>query len=272
MENPQNLLDVALEAARAGAAHLVEGYGRVLDVKQKGPNEVVTQYKIGVEEIIHKTINKYYLGHSFLAEEGGLKEAKSPYRWYIDPLDGTINYTRGHPFFAISVACCFIIPGRPPRPLAGALVAPVLRESYWAAEGGGAFRGQEIPGRGYVEEKLKVSNVSNSPEALVCTGIPDFVKRTERVMAPIGKIMPKIKTLRRDGAAALDMAYVASGRADGYFEIGTKAWDLATGLLLVFEAGGKVTDMAGAPYELEKSESVLAANPLFHPNMLKLFA
>ncbi|MDR2387413.1 MAG: inositol monophosphatase [Deltaproteobacteria bacterium] len=270
MESVQDLLNVAIEAARAGAAHIVEGYGRVLDVKQKGPNEFVTQYKIDAEEIIRKIIKKSFSGHSFLAEEGGLQEANSPYRWYIDPLDGTINYTRSHPFFAVSVACCAIIPGRAPKPLAGVLVAPVLRESYWAYEGGGAFRGQEIPGRGYIEEKIKVSNVSNATEALVCTGIPDYIKRTEPIMAPIRKIMPKIKTLRRDGAAALDMAYVASGRADGYFEIGTKAWDLAAGLLLVAEAGGTITDLAGEPYVLEKSDSVLTANPLFHPTLVKI--
>ncbi|MDR2368835.1 MAG: inositol monophosphatase [Deltaproteobacteria bacterium] len=271
LERPEDLLEVAFEAARAGATHLLEGYGRVYDVKLKGTLELVAEYFAGTEGIIRKTINRHFPGHSILAEGGGLQEAKSPYRWYFDPLDGTTNFSRGHPFFAVSVACCLMIPGRSPKPLAAVTYAPVLRETFWASDGGGAKASQDIQGRGLIEDKIKASTGTNPLEALVCVGFPfEAEKRDEKVLKPINKTLPKVRDLRRAGAPTLDMAYVAAGRADGYFEYGPMPWDLAAGSLLVTEAGGVVTDMAGKPFVLERSESVCAASAKFHPVLMSL--
>jgi myo-inositol-1(or 4)-monophosphatase len=165
MESPKNLLQVALEAANASGRYLAEGFGRAVDVKFKGDIDLVTQYDLGSEEIIRKILNRNYPGHSILGEEGGLQPSKSAYRWYIDPLDGTTNFSRNHAFFAVSIACCLMIPGRPPRPLAAVVEAPVLRETYWAYEGGGAWLSQDIPGRGPIEDRVKSTQVTNPLQA-----------------------------------------------------------------------------------------------------------
>jgi myo-inositol-1(or 4)-monophosphatase len=272
MERPEHLLEVAFEAANAAARHLLEGYGRVLEVSLKGVIDLVTEYDLASEEIIRKILTHNFPTHAILGEEGGLADsANSPYRWYIDPLDGTTNFTRSHPFFAVSLACCLIVPGRPPRPQASVIVAPVLRESYWAFEGGGARRSQEIPGRGFVEEAMAVTSVATTMEACVCTGFPyDVANRTEQILGRLSRILPRVRAIRRAGAASLDMAYVAAGRADGYFEFGPKAWDLAAGALMVIEAGGALSDMAGDPYILERSESIIASNGALHKDLVGL--
>jgi myo-inositol-1(or 4)-monophosphatase len=271
MERPEDLLEVAFEAARAGAKLLLEGYGRILEVNLKGAIDVVTQYDFDSEQLIRKIILRNFPSHSILAEEGGLTKTNSPYRWYVDPLDGTTNYTRSHPFFGVSVACGLIVPGRPPRILAGVILAPVLRETYWAYEGGGAYRSQELSGRGLIEEKIKVSNVSNLMESFICTGFPyDVATRLEQIVEPIKKFLSRIRALRRAGSAALDMAYVAAGRADGYFEYGPKAWDLAAGSLIVTEAGGVVSDITGEPLVLEHQSGVIAGTPPIHKELIKI--
>lgn len=266
-------MEVAIEAARAGARHLLEGYGRALEVSFKGDIDLVTQYDLGSERLICKVITRNFQEHSILSEESGLSTTNSPYRWYIDPLDGTTNFTRSHPFFAVSVACCLMVPGRPPKPLAAVIEAPILRESFWAYEGGGAFRSQDVPGRGLIEEKLKVTEVSKPMDSFICTGFPyDVAKRTDEILGPLKRILPRVRALRRAGAASLDMAYVAAGRADGYFEYGPKAWDLAAGALLVTEAGGVLCDISGAPYVLERSESIIASGRSLQSAMVAILS
>jgi myo-inositol-1(or 4)-monophosphatase len=265
MERPENLLNVAVEAARAGATHLLEGYGRTVEVNLKGAIDLVTKYDLGSEKIVRGVIARSYPGHSVLAEETGFSGNNSPYRWYVDPLDGTTNFTRSHPFFSVSVGCCLLVPGRPPRPLAAAIVAPVLRETFWAFEGGGAFRSQELPGRGVVEEKMRVTDISNPGEALINTGFPyDVANRPEEILGPLGRVLPRVRAVRRAGSASLDLAYLAAGRADGYWEYGIKPWDVAAGCLLVSEAGGVLSDVFGQPFILERSESLLATGKSLH--------
>ncbi|MDR0356595.1 MAG: inositol monophosphatase [Deltaproteobacteria bacterium] len=271
MERPENLLSVALEAAAAGSSYLLEGYGRTLEVRFKGAIDLVTQYDVGSENIVRKIISRSFPGHSILAEEGGMSGQQSAYRWYIDPLDGTTNFTRSHPFFAVSIACCLIVPGRPPRPLAGVVEAPVLRESFWAYEGGGAHHSQEIRGRGEIEERMKTTETCDPAEALINTGFPyDIANRPEQILSSMSRILPKVRAVRRAGAASLDLAYVACGRADGYWEYGIKPWDVAAGCLLISEAGGLFSELNGAPYILEKSETMLAGNRFIHGRLLSL--
>ncbi|MDR1049525.1 MAG: inositol monophosphatase [Deltaproteobacteria bacterium] len=271
MERPETLLEVALEAAAAGARYLLEGYGRPLEVSLKGAIDLVTQHNLGSEKIIRKIITRKFPGHSILAEEGGLSGQPSPYRWYVDPLDGTTNYTRSHPFFAVSVACCLMVPGRPPRPLAGVVMAPVLREAYWAVEGGGARRSQDVPGRGEIEERVKVSETGDPGDAFINTGCPyDVRSRPGEIVDPLARMLPSVRALRRAGCSSLDLAYVAAGRADGYWEHGVKPWDVAAGCLLVAEAGGKLSDVSGNPYVLESSDNLLAANPSLHGPLLSI--
>jgi myo-inositol-1(or 4)-monophosphatase len=265
MENLQQLLPVALKAAEAGAAVLAQGYGKTTDLRFKGDIDLVTEFDLGSEKAIRSVISQAFPDHSILAEESGLLSEpsgrQSGYRWYLDPLDGTTNFVKAHPAFAVSLACCKLEPGKPPVPLAGVVWAPLLREVFFASLSEGAFLRHDRPHGGVVEEKLKVSETSKPIEATVNVGFPyDLAQRAIEVLWPIARVASKVRAVRQFGSAALDLAYVASGRSECYWEAGLKPWDVAAGQLLVTEAGGLISDMEGAPYKLEESPGILASN------------
>lgn len=264
--NKDLALKVALEAAAAGAAVLMDGYGRRPQVRFKGASDLVTEYDLRSEEAVRRIIGRAYPEHLLVGEEEGESgPARSDYRWYIDPLDGTTNYAHGHPFFAVSIGLWGPDAEGRQVPLAGVVEAPALGELYWARAGGGGGRRQVIPGRGLVESPLGVSATDELRQAFLNTGFPyDIYERGGEVLRPFGRLIMAARTVRRAGAAALDIAYVAAGLADAFWETGLKSWDVAAGLVLLQEAGGRATDYLGRPYVPGQSRDILGSNGRLH--------
>jgi myo-inositol-1(or 4)-monophosphatase len=259
---PKELLATALEAARTGAQVLSRGYGRAMTIDRKGPDDPVTNFDMRAEVVVRAVLAMRHPDHAVLAEEGGIvRDEDARYRWHVDPLDGTVNFTRGRPEFAVSVACSLMDPPNPPKVLVGVVLAPILRELWWAVAGGGARLDHELPGR-RIRRRLSASTLSNPAEALALAGFPyGYRERADEVLVVFDRVARAAGSVRQSGSAALDLCSVASGRADAYFESDLKPWDVAAGSLIATEAGASVTDWSGRPYVLEASETLLAAAP-----------
>jgi len=271
MLNKEQALKVALSAAEAGAEELMAGYGQKPRIRYKGVIDLVTEYDLRSEEVVRKIISRAYPEHLLVGEEeGNTGFRQSPYKWYIDPLDGTTNFAHGHPFFAVSIG--LMGPGDDGReaPLVGVINAPALGELYWGHAGGGAFRRQAIPGRGLRERPLGVTDTHKLRGAFLNTGFPyDIYERAGEILHPFGRLVMAARTIRRAGAAALDIAYVAAGLADAFWETGLKPWDVAAGLLLLSEAGGRVSDYQGNPYVPGESRDILGSNGRLHDILIE---
>jgi myo-inositol-1(or 4)-monophosphatase len=184
-------------------------------------------------------------------------------------LDGTTNFAHGHPFFAVSIALTGPDSTGETRPLVGVINAPALGELYWGSYGHGATRRFHIPGRGLATRPLSVTKTANLREALLNTGFPyDIYERGGEILHPFGRLVMAARTIRRAGSAALDMAYLAAGLADAFWESGLKPWDVAAGLVLLHEAGGRVSDYQGRPYALGRSRDILGSNGRLHEVIL----
>ncbi|MGL4209085.1 MAG: inositol monophosphatase family protein, partial [Candidatus Adiutrix sp.] len=209
--------------------------------------------------------------HLVVGEEGGgYGSRQSPYKWYVDPLDGTTNFAHGHPFFAVSIGLFGPDDSGEDRPLVGVVNAPALGELYWGSYGGGAHRRLHIPGRGFTEHQLAVTETATLRNALLNTGFPyDIYEREGEILHPFGRLITLAQSVRRAGCASLDMAYVAAGIADGFWESSLKPWDVAAGLVLLSEAGGIATDYDGQSYRLGHSLNILGANRGLHAEILK---
>lgn len=267
----QLALEVALTAAEAGAREVMAGYGNHPKVRYKGAINLVTEFDLKSEEVIREIISKAYPDHLLVGEEEGNSGfSQSEYKWYIDPLDGTTNFTHGHPFFSISIGLTGPDHEGLERPLVGVINAPALGELYWGYHGGGAFRRLNISGRGLVERRLKVTNTEKLRGALLNTGFPyDIFERGGEILHPFGRLVMAARSVRRAGSASLDVAYVAAGLADAFWETGLKAWDVAAGLVLLDEAGGRYSDYRGQPYVLGESRDILGSNNLLHDLILE---
>ncbi|UQZ90609.1 inositol monophosphatase [Deltaproteobacteria bacterium Smac51] len=259
-------LQVALDAAQAGAAELMSGYGDKPKVRYKGATDLVTEYDLRSEEVIRKIISKAFPDHLLVGEEEGNTGFRNArYKWYIDPLDGTTNFAHGHPFFAVSIGLIGPDSEGVERPLVGVLNAPALGELYWGSHGCGAVRRLNIPGRGLVERPLAVTQTNKLRGAFLNTGFPyDIYERGGEILHPFGRLVMAARTVRRTGSAAMDIAYVAAGLADAFWETGLKPWDVAAGLLLLAEAGGQISDYQGQPYILGQTRDILGSNRLLH--------
>lgn len=246
-------LTVMVQAARKAARALTRDFGEVenLQVSVKGPGDFVSSADLRAEETIREELTRARPGYGFLLEEGGeVKGSDASHRWIVDPLDGTTNFLHGIPLFAINIAL-----ERNGEIVAGLTYNPISDELFLAEKGKGAFLN---------DRRLRVAARSDLTQAVVCTGIPHIGQQNhERFAKELATIMPQVAGVRRTGSCALDMAFVAAGRFDAYWEWGLNAWDLAAGLILVREAGGFVTDMNNGPDILEKG-SVLAANEKLH--------
>ena len=236
---------------------LAEKFGRALRVTNKGDIDLVTEADIAAERLIVERIRSHHPRHAILTEESGdvvsLGDAGSGYKWVIDPLDGTTNYAHGYPVFCVSVAL-----EHEGRVVVGVVYDPSRDELFAAERGGGAT----LNGR-----RVRVSETDELNRALVCTGFPYDVRTRTDFARHFRDFIMKAQSVRRDGAAALDLAYVAAGRFDGFYEEGLRPWDVAAGVLLVEEAGGRVTHYDGSPFHIYKPP-IAASNGLVHDAML----
>jgi myo-inositol-1(or 4)-monophosphatase len=251
------MLDFAIQTAREAGRVLAEKFGRALRVSNKGDIDLVTEADIAAERLIVERIRSYHPRHAILTEESGdvitVGDAGSEYKWVIDPLDGTTNYAHGYPVFCVSVAL-----EHEGRVVLGVVYDPT-RDELFAAERG---QGATLNGR-----SLRVSETAELNGALLCTGFPYDVRDRGDFARHFRNFIMRAQSVRRDGAAALDLAYVAAGRFDGFYEEGLRPWDVAAGVLLVEEAGGRVTHYDGSPFRIYQPP-IAASNGLIHEAML----
>ena len=268
MVSHSGLLTVMERAARKAGSKLRRDFGEVehLQVSRKGPADFVSRADINAERTIRRELAKARPDWGFQMEEGGVIEganASVPV-WVIDPLDGTTNFLHGIPHFAISIAVMETDSQGRRSITAGTVFDPVKNEFFFAERGQGAF----LNGR-----RLRVSGRRHMADALFGTGIPFLGHGSNEdhttFLKQLGNVMAVSSGVRRNGAAALDLAWIAAGRIDGFWEKGLSLWDIAAGLLLVREAGGFVSDFASRDKALESGE-VVAANPAIHGELMKI--
>jgi myo-inositol-1(or 4)-monophosphatase len=252
----QPLLNIAVRAARRAGEVIVRGMNRVqhLDVRAKGQNDFVTEIDLLAEREIIQTVRKHYPDHGILAEESGFS-GDAEYIWVIDPLDGTTNYMHGFPQFAVSIAV-----QRRGRVEHGVVYDPLRQELFTASRGEGAL----LDGR-----RIRVSGHLGLERALIGTGFPyrSNLHWLDNYMAMFKAVTQQTAGIRRPGAAALDLAYVAAGRLDGFWEFGLAPWDTAAGTLLITEAGGMVGTLAGGEYH--QQGHILAGTPKVYAALLE---
>ena len=255
-------LNVMMKAAEKAGRALIRDFGEVeqLQVSRKGPADFVSTADKKAEKIIMQELSRARPDYGFLMEEGGKVEGEDPNRRFIiDPLDGTTNFLHGLPHFAVSIGL-----EEKGEIIAGCVYDPIKDEMFWAEKGKGAFLN---------DRRLRVSARARLSDCIFATGIPFmgiqqdgghelFLKRLEKVMA-------KTAGVRRWGAASLDLAYVAAGRYDGFWERGLSPWDVAAGVIIVTEAGGFVTDNQGRKYKTE-TKDIVASNDKIHTSLLDL--
>jgi myo-inositol-1(or 4)-monophosphatase len=250
-------LEFAVSVAVEAGALLADGFQKVErgEVDYKGWRDLVTKYDLASERLVIDRIRANWPGHALLSEEGGGGAGTEPYRWIIDPLDGTTNFVHRHPFFCVSIAL-----EDAEGLLAGVVHAPRLGETFTAIRGGGAMRDRVRP--------MRVSQEGELGHALMASG---FAYRQGEVgntnLENWSRLSLETRGLRRCGSAALDLAYVADGRYDGYWELALNPWDVAAGALLVQEAGGAITDARGGDDWLYGG-SIAASNGLLHSTIL----
>jgi myo-inositol-1(or 4)-monophosphatase len=253
----QTYLEVAIDIAKEAGAVLREEMDRPPTIAYKGDFDLVTQADRRSEQVIVRRLYEHFPQHAVAAEEGTGKDTGSEYRWHVDPLDGTTNFAHGYPCFCVSMAMA-----HRNELLLGVIYNPVYQELFTAARGEGAtFNGR----------KIRCSKIGNLKSSLLCTGFPNHQRQSLSNIHYYRDFTLHSHGVRRDGSAALDLAYVAMGRFDAFWEFGLNAWDTAAGVVIVQEAGGKITDMEGKPYVLG-GPSILASNGLIHEEMVKFAA
>jgi myo-inositol-1(or 4)-monophosphatase len=241
--------------AREAGALIMDFFGRV-SIEYKGDADLVTGADRAAEKLIMEHIREQFPGHNVMGEEGTRIEKGSDYRWYVDPLDGTTNFAHGFPVFCVSMA----VEHKGTR-VAGVIYDPTRDELFAAEKGSGAFLNQQ---------QIQVSKTANLAECLVATGFPSHKRHKNPNIFFYHQLTLRTHGVRRAGSAALDLCNVASGRFDGFWEFNLNPWDTAAGVLIVEEAGGKVSDFRGGPFKIESRE-VLASNGLVHDALLREF-
>jgi myo-inositol-1(or 4)-monophosphatase len=249
---------VAIAAALKAGGYIAKHAGKIKSVRYKGEINIVTGIDRKAEEIIVTAIQRAFPGHSILAEEKTYKRKSDEYTWVIDPLDGTTNYLHGFPFFCVSIALM-----RKEAPLLGVVYDPSRQELFCAAPSQGAFCNRK---------RIRVSKTRNVNKALLATGFAYNVKkaRNNNVNSFI-RFLKSARAVRRAGSAALDMCYVACGRFDGFWELYLHPWDTAAAMLIVQEAGGRVSRFNGSSYSIFDRD-ILATNAKIHSQMSKILS
>lgn len=250
-------LETSMEIAREAGALLANYFEKRISYELKGEYDLVTDADRASERLIVERLRAHFPSHSIVAEEGGGHENHSgEYRWYVDPLDGTTNFAHGFPMFNVTLAV-----ERAGELIAGCIYDPIRDEMFSVERGSGAYLNHR---------RIRVSKAPRIEEALVATGFPSRKRRQNVNVHFYYQMAMWSHGVRRAGSAALDLAYVASGRLDVFWEFGLKPWDMAAGVLLVAEAGGKVSDMHGGVVQVG-GPHLLADNGLVHDEALKLF-
>jgi myo-inositol-1(or 4)-monophosphatase len=256
LKSDNSYIRVAIEAARAAGRYALKKTGRFGRVSYKGSINLVTDVDKRSEEIIVSRIRKEFPGHSILAEERGLENKNSSYRWIIDPLDGTTNYAHSFPFFCVSVG--LEIDG---KVVAGVVYEPTRDELFSATSGNGARLNKK---------RIHVSKTADLSKALLVTGFAYNIREAKYTnVENFRKFLLASQAVRRTGSAAIDLCYVACARFDGFWEVGLNPWDTAAGSLILSEAGGKLTDFKGSPYSIYEKK-ILASNGGIHKQMLSI--
>src|SRR5580658_9367087 len=255
---PAKLEQVALSAARAAGRVHLQRLSRIKVTRKTNAIDLVTEADHESERAVIRTLNRAFPGHAILAEESGANAHTSEHRWIIDPLDGTTNFAHGFPQFCVSIA--YEQRGR----VQFAVVLDAFRKECFVAQRG---RGTSLNGR-----SVHVSRVPTLDLSLLATGFPyDRRERRRYYLAFWEAFMTRTQGVRRTGSAALDLAYVACGRTDGFWEFGLKQWDVAAGALMVEEAGGQVSNMDGSPLDLAGAQ-IIASNGRLHQPMIEVLA
>jgi len=250
------MLNIAIRAARSAGNIIIRSLQHVehLEVTTKGRNDFVSDVDRLAEQEIINVIHKSYPDHAILAEESG-EQGNSDTVWVIDPLDGTANFLHGFPHYCVSIG--IIVRGKIEH---GVIYDPLRDELFTATRGGGAQLN---------DRRLRVTKQKTLAGSLIATGFPfKYHEHFPAYSATFNAVFPEVADLRRGGSAALDLAYVAAGRVDGYWELGLQKWDLAAGVLLIEEAGGVVSDFIGGD-NYRESGNVVAGNINVHQHILK---
>ena len=252
------MLQFAIETARDAGHLLLEKFGRITAVTKKGDINLVTEADLASEALIIERIKSHHPKHAILAEEAGdavVVDGTSVWKWIIDPLDGTTNYAHGYPCFAVTLAL-----EHDGEVGVGVTFDPTRGELFAAEKGNGAtLNGKSI----------NVSSTERLSESLICTGFPYDFKRKDDFARHLTAFLLSSRGVRRDGSAAIDLAYVACGRFDGFWEEGLNPWDMAAGKLLIEEAGGWITDYSGESFSIYHPP-VVASNGRVHNEMLAI--
>ncbi|MBP7056320.1 MAG: inositol monophosphatase [Candidatus Omnitrophica bacterium] len=244
----------AIAAAKESGLFIKKSVGRIRNISYKGRDNIVTDVDKKAESVIMKRIFSAFPGHAILSEETGLHMSASPYRWVIDPLDGTTNFAHAFPFFCVSIALEY-----DGEVILGVVFDPLRDELFTAEKGKGAYLNNN---------RIKVSGVGKLDKSFVATGFSYGNKRKDRNVKYFKRLLMKTMAIRRAGSAAIDLCYVACGRFDGYWELDLHPWDSAAGSLIVKEAGGKVTKFDGTTHS-DYEKQILATNSLIHKDMVK---
>jgi myo-inositol-1(or 4)-monophosphatase len=250
-------LDTALDIVRQAGALLNGYFARRIGFELKGDFDLVTEADRNSEKLVVSRLREKFPTHSIVAEEGGGGTGSAPdYVWYVDPLDGTTNFAHGFPVFNVTLAL-----ERKGELIAGVVYDPNRDEMFSAERGSGAFLNGE---------RIHVSTASRLEDSLLATGFPSRKRHLNVNIHFYYQLAMLTHGVRRAGAAAIDLAYTACGRLDGFWEFGLNPWDMAAGLLLVEEAGGRNSDMLGGPVSLH-AKHILSANAAIHPAVVDLF-
>ncbi|MDQ3132310.1 MAG: inositol monophosphatase [Acidobacteriota bacterium] len=255
------MLNFAIETAREAGQILLEKFGKKIDIFFKGDINLVTEADLASEKLIIEKIRSYYPKHQILAEESGesiaVIDGDKRWKWIIDPLDGTTNFAHGYPCFCVTIA--LELDG---EIVVGATFDPTRNEMFSAEKGSGATLNNR---------QIHVSDTEKLANALIVTGFPYNFKEKESFGKHLTDFLFYSRGVRRDGSAAIDMAYVACGRFDGFWEEGLNPWDVAAGKLFIEEAGGKITYYDGSPFSVY-APPICASNTLIHDEMIEVLS
>ncbi len=249
-------LETATDIAREAGALLATYFERRVGFELKGDFDLVTEADRASEKLVVERLRSHFPSHSIVAEEGGGHEGSSPYRWYVDPLDGTTNFAHGYPTYNVTMGL-----EQDGQMLVGVVFDPSRQEMFSAERGAGAYLNNR---------RIRVSAAKRLEDSLVATGFPSRKRHLNVNIHFYHQMAMTTHGVRRGGAAAIDLAYVACGRLEAFWEFGLNPWDMAAGTLLVTEAGGICSDMKGGPHSL-KGPHLLTDNGAIHQETLTLF-